>query len=118
MEKQNYARSGMQNQFLRSILSFCDYLIVLRPTLLFPVWTLVLLGHYHGTAHISHSFSFEILAAEIPVYLNLDARVWVTLCLYSMLASAGYIINQIADKETDVANNKLYLVADGYVNLA
>ena len=100
MEKQSHARSGMQNQFSRSILPVFDYLLVLRPTLLFPVWTLVLLGHYHGTAHMSHSFKFEILAAEIPVYLNLDARVWVTLCLYSMLAS-----------------DKLYLVADGYVKL-
>lgn len=117
MEKQSQARSGMQNRFFRSILPLCDYLIVLRPTLLFPVWTLVLLGHYHGTAHISHSFKLEILAAEIPVRLNLDARVWATLCLYSMLAGAGYIINQIADKETDLANNKLYLVASGYVKL-
>lgn len=117
MEKQNYVRFGMQNQFSRFILPFCDYLIVLRPTLLFPVWTLVLLGHYHGTAQISNSLKFEFLGAEIPVYLNLDVRVWVTLCLYSMLACGGYIINQIADKETDVANNKLYLVADGYVKL-
>lgn len=117
MEKQSYSRSGMQNQFSRCILPFFDYLMVLRPTLLFPVWTLVLLGHYHGTAHISHSITFEFLGAEIPVYLNLDNRVWVTLCLYSMLAGAGYIINQIADKETDLANNKLYLVAKGYVRL-
>ena len=117
MEKRSLAWSRMRNRFSRSILPFCDYLIVLRPTLLFPVWTLVLLGHYHGTAYISHSLKLEILAAEIPVHLNLDVRVWVTLGLYSMLAGAGYIINQIADKETDLANNKLYLVADGYVNL-
>ncbi len=107
----------MQNQFARAILPFLDYVIVLRPTLLFPVWTLALLGHYHGTDLASHSLKFAFLAAEIPVHLNLDTRVWVTLCLYSMLASAGYIINQIADKETDAANSKLYLVADGYVKL-
>ena len=117
MEKQSFARSGMQNQFSKSILPFFDYLIVLRPTLLFPVWTLVLLGHYHGAAPTSHSLKIEFLAAEIPVYLNVDARVWVTLCLYSMLAGAVYIINQITDKETDSVNNKLYLVADGYVKL-
>jgi hypothetical protein len=95
MEKQSHTRFGMRNQFSRSILPFLDYLIVLRPTLLFPVWTLVLLGHYHGTAHTSHPLKFEFLAVDIPVHLNLDTRVWVTLCLYSMLASAGYIINQI-----------------------
>ena len=54
---------------------------------------------------------------EIPIHLNLDARVWGALCLYSMLAGAGYIINQIADRETDRANNKLFLVARGYVKL-
>ena len=117
MEKQSHTRFGMRNQFSRSILPFLDYLIVLRPTLLFPVWTLVLLGHYHGTAHTSHPLKFEFLAVDIPVHLNLDTRVWVTLCLYSMLASAGYIINQIADRETDLANSKLYLVARGYVKL-
>lgn len=117
MEKQSFARYGMQNQFSKSILPVFDYLIVLRPTLLFPVWTLVLLGHYHGTAPTSHSLKFEFLAVEIPVYLHVDPRVWFTLCLYSMLAGAVYIINQIADKETDLENNKLYLVADGYVKL-
>ena len=117
MEKQSFARYGMQNQFSKSILPVFDYLIVLRPTLLFPVWTLVLLGHYHGTAPTSYSLKFEFLAVEIPVYLHVDPRIWVTLCLYSMLAGAVYIINQIADKETDLENNKLYLVADGYVKL-
>ncbi|MDE0300473.1 MAG: UbiA family prenyltransferase [Candidatus Poribacteria bacterium] len=117
MEKQSHARTGRHNQFLCSVLPICDYLIVLRPTLLFPVWTLVLLGHFHGTAHYSHSFQIEFLGAEIPVQFDLDTRVWVSLCLYSMLAGAGYIINQIADKESDSANDKLYLVADGYVNL-
>ena len=77
----------------------------------------MLLGHYHGTGLSSHSLKFTFLAVEIPVHLNLDARVWIALCLYSMLAGAGYIINQIADVETDRANNKLFLVAQGYVKL-
>ena len=77
----------------------------------------MLLGHYHGTAPASHALKIEFLASEIPIYLNVDARVWITLCLYSMLAGAVYIINQITDKETDLANNKLYLIADGYVKL-
>ena len=117
MERRSKTRSGIGNRFLRFTLRFLDYLIVLRPTLLFPVWTLVLLGHYHGSTHASYSMQIELLALEIPVYLNLDARIWGTLCLYSMLSGAGYIINQISDRETDRTNNKLYLVAQGYVRL-
>lgn len=84
---------------------FLDYVAVLRPTLLFPVWTLLLLGYHHG--HASRSGS------EIHQPLHL----WVTLFLYSLLMGAVYIVNQIADRETDAHNDKLYLVAQGYVKL-
>ncbi|MCG9134032.1 UbiA family prenyltransferase [Candidatus Poribacteria bacterium] len=82
-----------------------DYVAVLRPTLLFPVWTLVLLGYHHGRTSI-----------ETPETVQ-SLQLWVTLCLYTLLMGAVYIINQIADKETDAANDKLYLVAQGYVKL-
>ena len=95
-----------------------DYLIVLRPTLLFPVWTLVLLGHYHSLSNTSHRVNIGLLSVEIPIHLNLNSRILGTICLYSMLMGAVYIINQISDRETDEANNKLYLVAQGYVKLS
>ena len=44
-------------------------------------------------------------------------QLWATLCLYTLLMGAVYIVNQIADRETDARNNKLYLVAQGYVKL-
>ena len=44
-------------------------------------------------------------------------RLWATLCLYTLLIGAVYIVNQITDRETDAVNNKLYLVAQGYVKL-
>ena len=82
-----------------------DYVAVLRPTLLFPVWTLVLLGYHYGRT------SIETPKPPQPLQL------WATLSLYTLLMGAVYIINQIADKETDAANDKLYLVAQGYVKL-
>lgn len=87
------------------MLQFLDYLAVLRPTLLFPVWTLVLLGYHHG------STMPEAPTPSQPI------RLWTTLCLYTLLIGAVYIVNQITDRETDAANNKLYLVAQGYVKL-
>ena len=82
-----------------------DSVAVLRPTLLFPVWTLVLLGYHHG------STMPEAPTASQPL------RLWTTLCLYALLIGPVYIVNQITDRETDAVNNKLYLVARGYVKL-
>ena len=84
---------------------FLDYVAVLRPTLLFPVWTLLLLGYHHGRIDRATQETHHIL------------HLWVTLCLYSLLMGAVYIVNQIADRETDAHNDKLYLVAQGYVKL-
>ena len=82
-----------------------DYVAVLRPTLLFPVWTLLLLGYHHGRI------------AQATPETHHPLHLWVTLCLYSLLMGAVYIVNQIADRETDAHNDKLYLVAQGYVKL-
>ena len=101
----------------RFALHALDYIIVLRPTLLFPVWTLVLLGYYHGSSHTSFRVKIGLVPEAIPIHLQLNTRILGTICLYSMLMGATYIINQIADRETDEANNKLYLVARGDVKL-
>ncbi len=84
---------------------FPDYVAVLRTTLLLPVWTLLLLGYYHGC-----------ISADVPE-THQPFQLWITLCLYSLLMGAVYIVNQIADRETDAHNNKLYLVVQGYVKL-
>ena len=108
----------------RIILHVSDYLIVLRPTLLFPVWTLVLLGHYHGLlqsplpANVGLSRLSISSQSAISVLLRLSPQLLGTMCLYSMLMGAIYIINQIADRETDVANNKLHLLAQGCIKLS
>lgn len=90
---------------LNKMFQFFDYVAVLRPALLFPVWTLVLLGYHHGRT-----------AAETPEAIQ-PLQLGATLCLYTLLMGAVYIVNQIADRETDAVNDKLYLVAQGYVKL-
>ena len=105
----------------RIALHLLDYLIVLRPTLLFPVWTLVLLGHHRALSQSSShvdlgTFQLSFLP-ELPILLRPNFELLGTLCFYSMLMGAVYIINQICDKETDAANNKLHLVAQGFVKM-
>ena len=98
-----------------------DYLIVLRPTLLLPVWTLVLIGHYRALSESSllvesGTVQFPLLP-KLTILIRPNIELLGILCLYSMVMGAIYIINQICDKESDTANNKLFLVAQGLVKV-
>ncbi len=84
--------------------SLFDYIFLLRPTLLIPVWTFLLLGYYR--------------AIEEPrSHWGVGPRFFLAFLLYSGLMGGLYILNQIVDRETDRANKKLFLVSEGYVPL-
>lgn len=72
-----------------------DYFFLLRPTLFFPLWTMVLAGRYNSESAAPIGLVFIYLAA---------------------LLGASYTVNQLADIEGDKKNNKLFLVADEYVS--
>ncbi len=82
---------------------FLDYLFVLRPILLVPAWTMLLVGYCRAQGHLS-------------ITLELPGKFWLAMLIYSGLMGAVYIVNQIFDVETDRLNKKLFLVAEGYVN--
>ena len=72
-----------------------DYFFLLRPTLFFPLWTMVLAGRYNSGSTTPIALIFIYLAA---------------------LLGASYSVNQLADIEGDKKNNKLFLVAGEYVS--
>jgi 4-hydroxybenzoate polyprenyltransferase len=92
-----------------------DYFFLIRPTLLIPVWTFLLLGYYWGKRCSEfgvgsgewgvRSFEFQLPASEF---------LWVFL-LYSALMSGVYILNQITDRETDRINKKLFLLSENII---
>lgn len=88
--------------------SLWDYLFVLRPILMVPVWTMILAGYFRGQRFASLSLDRWRWPADL----------WWLLLFYSLLMGAVYIVNQIFDVETDRLNQKLFLVAEGYVNRA
>ncbi|MEE4310696.1 MAG: UbiA family prenyltransferase [candidate division KSB1 bacterium] len=90
----------MQNPNLK----YLDYFFVLRPTLFFPVWT-VFLANYHANGHFS-----QMEATSVNYVALLTAAFAITLMMGSM-----FIINQIRDIETDRKNQKLFIVANGYI---
>ena len=73
-----------------------DYLFLMRPMILIPVWTFFLLGAYHGSL---------VTTAPVPMSRLIAGSLAMT-----ALLGAVYIINQIADRETDLANRKLFLI--------
>jgi 4-hydroxybenzoate polyprenyltransferase len=80
------------------MLKYLDYLFVIRPALMPPVWTILLLGH-HRSALISKE-------SNLPGLI---------LLLVTFLVGAVYILNQIFDIESDRLNQKLFFLAQGYI---
>ena len=87
-------------------IAFLDYLFVLRLTLFYPVWIFFLAGYWGGKRFANGSSG---LSSEI------DA-LWVVVGL-TLLMGGVYIFNQICDIETDRINQKLFLIADGYLSI-
>ena len=84
-----------------------DYIFLTRPTLLVPVWTLLLIGYYRGLVH----------SGSAMMRFTLEPRLLYVFLTYSALMGGVYILNQIVDRETDRRNEKLFLLSAGIVPL-
>ncbi len=98
------------------LLHYFDYIAILRPLLLIPAWTMLLLGYYNGLDEKTIAARSLPSIGNMPIIWRPDGRILVTLLLYSLLMGAVYIMNQISDSRTDEINGKLHLVAHGYMN--
>ncbi len=78
-----------------------DYLFLLRPLILIPVWDFLLIGAY--LAGQSRTITGDIVLG---------------LLIYTMVMGGVYILNQIADVETDRLNQKLFLISGGIISLS
>lgn len=108
----------MKNFFIKATdLFFCS-----RPVLLIPVWAFFLFGYYHGCLVRQHTLgtvSVEIPSTGLPVYFfySLPGKTWLVILLFSLLMSATYILNQIADVDTDRKNRGFPLLAKGVIQI-
>lgn len=84
------------------LIHILDYFFVLRPILFFPGWTTTLAGYLAAKRSLK---PFDLFNAD--VYLIL-------VCISSaMVMGAGFIVNQIKDKESDRINRKLFFLSEG-----
>jgi len=85
-------------------LKYFDYFFVLRPTLFFPVWT-VFLANHHANLCFDRSAS-SVVKIDNPFFVGI---------LLTLLMGSTFIINQLKDILTDQKNNKLFIIANGYI---
>ena len=97
------------------LLRWFDHIAILRPLLLIPAWTMLLLGYFNGLSEKSVAVRSLPSIGNMPIIWRPDSRILMTLLLYSLLMGAVYILNQISDSRTDEINGKLHLVAQGYM---
>ena len=91
----------------RFLLQKCDYLFILRPTLFFPVWTVFAAGY----------FICERNQAQIDVSKAFHSMPLIAGIAMTLMMGSAFIINQITDRDIDKENNKLFILADGYIAL-
>jgi len=81
------------------MLRYLDYVFLIRPVLMPPVWTILLLGH-RRSSQLSGESNLPGLA----------------LLLVTFLVGAVYVLNQIFDIESDRQNQKLFFLAKEYIS--
>ncbi len=79
-----------------------DYVFLLRPMILVPVWTFFLLGAWHASRTTGAPLDYTRLLAGIASF--------------TAIVGAAYIVNQITDREADRASGKLFLISHGVID--
>ncbi len=94
--------------------SFFDSFFVLRPTLIFPLWTMTLAGCWLAVRDPDQWLQWSGIlnpGGEIVWWRWLLLAIALT-AMYGLV----YLLNQIKDVKTDKINKKLFLVAEGALN--
>ena len=94
----------MLNQ--KKLLRPLDFIFFMRPVILIPLWSFILIGYYHSNNSIQidkffqHHISFQLIIKSV---------------LSTFIVGTVYIINQIFDRKTDALNKKLFFIPKGII---
>jgi 4-hydroxybenzoate polyprenyltransferase len=78
-----------------------------------PVWTIFLVGYITGND--ASRFGGAFFNAEL---FNSVLHAWIILCGFSLVVASIYVVNQIADVESDRINHKLFILPNGFVSIS
>lgn len=93
---------------MKLLLRILDFIFLLRPTLLIPVWLFMALGFTH---------SLQAGGELFPVVLLPPLKLILAWLSFTMLIGAVYVVNQIFDIESDRKNEKLFILPKGAVSV-
>lgn len=82
-----------------------DFFFITRPILFYPGWTTLLLGY---VATFKHSKIFQFHHPPEKIVLALIA--------FGLAMGGSFILNQIADAESDRINRKLFFIGNGIIS--
>ena len=87
----------------KKIVPHLDTLFLLRPTLFFSVWVMVVMG----------MASAQMTLVEHPLWITTFSwRTFIIMIGVTFICSSTFILNQISDVESDTVNHKLLLVGN------
>ncbi len=87
---------------------FWDFVVLLRPTLLIPVWTFFLLGNFWAQGGFAAGKIFNV---------KFSFQFILSILAFSLMMGGVYILNQIIDRASDKKNKKLFLISENYIGL-
>ncbi len=93
-----------------------DYIFLLRPMLIIPVWTITLLGARAAEWRTRGTDPFTLDRYPFADFSVDDKQMLLTLLVATLLAGGVFILNQIYDIESDRQNKKLFLLPEGHVS--
>lgn len=97
--------SSNKHRFLK----YLDYFFVLRPMLFYPGWSTLLAGYL-----IIFKDRWYLPPRE---WTSIDFKLLSWLFVSFALAMGGsFLLNQLADVETDLKNKKLFLISEGHIS--
>ncbi len=93
---------------MKRLLRLLDYIFFMRPIILVPLWSFILIGYYH---------SHNVVQLHSLFNLNISLQLIIKSFLSTLIMGSIYIINQIYDRETDALNKKLFFIPKGIITL-
>jgi 4-hydroxybenzoate polyprenyltransferase len=86
------------------ILRLFDFVFLLRPIILIPFWSFLLLGYAHSRA-------------QWLWIINMDGHLLPILFIATAFMGIIHILNQIADRESDQINQKLFFIPNKIISI-
>jgi len=92
-----------------TFIRYLDYFFVLRPMLFFPGWSTMLAGAL--IIHKNSLFNTRIFASSDQIL-----ELFILMIAFAAAMGASFLLNQIKDIESDLKNQKLFIISKGHIS--